>query len=99
PHAVCTLSLHDALPISQAHRRAHGVAAGVAVVVQSMVFGNMGEDSATGVAFTRDPVTGARSISGEFLVGAQGEEVISSAHTPAPDRKSTRLNSSHVKIS
>jgi len=55
---------------------------GTAVNVQSMVFGNMGEDSATGVAFTRDPSTGENVFYGEFLVNAQGEDVVAGIRTP-----------------
>jgi len=55
---------------------------GTAVTVQSMVFGNLGPDCATGVAFTRDPSTGARGIYGEFLPNAQGEDVVAGIRTP-----------------
>jgi pyruvate,orthophosphate dikinase len=55
---------------------------GTAVNVQTMVFGNMGEDSATGVAFTRDPATGENKFYGEFLVNAQGEDVVAGIRTP-----------------
>jgi pyruvate,orthophosphate dikinase len=55
---------------------------GTAVNVQSMVFGNMGDDSATGVAFTRDPSTGENAFYGEFLVNAQGEDVVAGIRTP-----------------
>ena len=55
---------------------------GTAVTVQSMVFGNLGDDCATGVAFTRDPSTGARGIYGEFLSNAQGEDVVAGIRTP-----------------
>jgi pyruvate,orthophosphate dikinase len=57
---------------------------GTAVNVQSMVFGNMGEDCATGVAFTRDPSTGANFFYGEYLVNAQGEDVVAGIRTPQP---------------
>lgn len=57
---------------------------GTAVNVQSMVFGNMGETSATGVAFTRDPSTGQNTFYGEFLTNAQGEDVVAGIRTPAP---------------
>ncbi|NQY95602.1 MAG: pyruvate, phosphate dikinase [Henriciella sp.] len=57
---------------------------GTAVNVQSMVFGNMGETSATGVAFTRDPSTGGNTFYGEFLTNAQGEDVVAGIRTPAP---------------
>src|ERR1700734_3603790 len=55
---------------------------GTAVSVQAMVFGNMGETSATGVAFTRNPSTGAKELYGEFLVNAQGEDVVAGIRTP-----------------
>ena len=57
---------------------------GTAVNVQSMVFGNMGEDSATGVAFTRDPSTGENEFYGEYLINAQGEDVVAGIRTPCP---------------
>ena len=57
---------------------------GTAVNVQSMVFGNMGEDSGTGVAFTRDPNTGERKLFGEYLMNAQGEDVVAGVRTPKP---------------
>ncbi|RMF72639.1 MAG: pyruvate, phosphate dikinase [Acidobacteria bacterium] len=57
---------------------------GTAVNVQAMVFGNLGEDCATGVAFTRDPATGEKRIFGEFLVNAQGEDVVAGIRTPQP---------------
>ena len=57
---------------------------GTAVNVQSMVFGNMGDDSATGVAFTRNPSTGENKFYGEFLVNAQGEDVVAGIRTPIP---------------
>lgn len=57
---------------------------GTGVNVQTMVFGNMGNDSATGVAFTRNPSTGNKAIFGEFLVNAQGEDVVAGVRTPQP---------------
>ncbi|PIW70588.1 MAG: pyruvate, phosphate dikinase, partial [Ignavibacteriales bacterium CG12_big_fil_rev_8_21_14_0_65_30_8] len=57
---------------------------GTAVNVQSMVFGNMGEDSGTGVAFTRDPATGSNVFYGEYLFNAQGEDVVAGIRTPNP---------------
>ncbi len=63
---------------------------GTAVNVQSMVFGNMGDDCATGVAFTRDPSTGEHRFFGEFLVNAQGEDVVSGIRTPQPINESSR---------
>lgn len=68
------------------YRELHSIPAswGTAVNVQSMVFGNMGDDSATGVAFTRDPSTGEKLFYGEFLVNAQGEDVVAGIRTPQP---------------
>ncbi|MEM7645295.1 MAG: pyruvate, phosphate dikinase, partial [Pseudomonadota bacterium] len=60
---------------------------GTAVNVQSMVFGNMGEDSGTGVAFTRDPSTGEKVFFGEYLMNAQGEDVVAGIRTPQPITK------------
>lgn len=57
---------------------------GTAVNVQSMVFGNMGEDCGTGVAFTRNPATGERKLFGEYLINAQGEDVVAGIRTPSP---------------
>lgn len=57
---------------------------GTAVNIVSMVFGNMGSDSGTGVAFTRDPFTGEKKVSGEFLMNAQGEDVVAGIRTPIP---------------
>ena len=63
---------------------------GTAVNVQAMVFGNMGETSATGVAFTRDPATGERAYYGEYLVNAQGEDVVAGIRTPQYLTKAAR---------
>lgn len=60
---------------------------GTAVNVQSMVFGNMGNTSGTGVAFTRNPATGAKGIFGEYLINAQGEDVVAGIRTPQPITK------------
>ena len=71
-------------PRAQTYRRLHDIPAtwGTAVNVQAMVFGNMGESSATGVAFTRNPSTGEKTLYGEFLVNAQGEDVVAGIRTP-----------------
>ncbi|MGC8830902.1 MAG: pyruvate, phosphate dikinase [Verrucomicrobiia bacterium] len=70
---------------------------GTAVNVQSMVFGNMGEDSATGVAFTRNPATGEPTFYGEYLVNAQGEDVVAGIRTPAPiNEESANDQSRHL---
>lgn len=71
-------------PRAKTWRRRHGIPAswGTAVNVQAMVYGNMGEDCATGVAFTRDPSTGAKEVFGEFLINAQGTDVLAGTHAP-----------------
>ncbi|MBA3635718.1 MAG: pyruvate, phosphate dikinase [Actinomycetota bacterium] len=68
------------------YRREFGIPddLGTAVTVMAMVFGNMGKDSATGVAFTRDPSTGEQGLYGEFLLNAQGEDVVAGTRTPRP---------------
>lgn len=63
---------------------------GTAVNVQSMVYGNMGNDCATGVAFTRNPSTGERKFYGEYLINAQGEDVVAGVRTPEPVAKMSR---------
>ncbi|MEM1287931.1 MAG: pyruvate, phosphate dikinase [Pseudomonadota bacterium] len=79
PRAVTYRALHD-----------YSEDWGTAVNVQAMVFGNMGQTSATGVAFTRDPSVGERKLYGEFLVNAQGEDVVAGIRTPQPLTKSAR---------
>ncbi len=71
------------------YRRLHAIPEswGTAVNVQGMVFGNMGDTSATGVAFTRNPSTGAKELYGEFLVNAQGEDVVAGIRTPRTSRR------------
>jgi pyruvate,orthophosphate dikinase len=73
-------------PRANTYRRLHDIPAnwGTAVNVQAMVFGNMGTDCATGVCFTRDPSTGENMFYGEFLVNAQGEDVVAGIRTPQP---------------
>lgn len=75
------------------YRRLHSIPEswGTAVNVQAMVFGNMGEDSATGVAFTRNPSTGKKELYGEFLVNAQGEDVVAGIRTPQNITENARL--------
>lgn len=65
---------------------------GTAVNIQTMVFGNMGDDSGTGVAFTRNPSTGENTFYGEFLINAQGEDVVAGIRTPEPLAKMSRWN-------
>jgi pyruvate, orthophosphate dikinase len=71
-------------PRAVTYRRLHDIPAdwGTAVNIQAMVFGNMGADCATGVAFTRNPSTGANELYGEYLVNAQGEDVVAGIRTP-----------------
>ncbi len=69
---------------------------GTAVNIQAMVFGNKGDESATGVVFTRDPSTGDKSLIGEFLVNAQGEDVVAGVRTPLPITQSSQNQSSQV---
>jgi pyruvate,orthophosphate dikinase len=73
-------------PRAQVYRRTYGIPddLGTAVNVVRMVFGNKGDDSGTGVAFTRDPSTGEQGLYGEFLPNAQGEDVVAGTRTPAP---------------
>jgi pyruvate,orthophosphate dikinase len=75
-----------------AYRRLHDIPDdwGTAVSIQAMVFGNMGEKSATGVVFTRNPSTGANELYGEFLVNAQGEDVVAGLRTPEPLTEAAR---------
>ena len=79
-------------PRAQTYRKINNIRGlvGTAANIQSMVFGNMGNDSGTGVAFTRDPTTGKNQIYGEFLVNAQGEDVVAGIRTPQPVAKMKR---------
>jgi len=83
------------------YRRLNNIPAewGTAVNVQSMVFGNMGDDCATGVAFTRNPSTGENVFYGEFLVNAQGEDVVAGIRTPRNLTKAERLESGNDQLS
>ncbi|WP_108662663.1 pyruvate, phosphate dikinase [Acuticoccus kandeliae] len=75
------------------YRRLHQIPErwGTAVTVQAMVFGNMGESSATGVAFTRNPSTGEKALYGEFLINAQGEDVVAGIRTPQDITEKARI--------
>ncbi|VVT20911.1 pyruvate, phosphate dikinase [Hoeflea sp. EC-HK425] len=75
------------------YRQLHDIPAswGTAVNVQAMVFGNLGDQSATGVAFTRNPSTGAKELYGEFLVNAQGEDVVAGIRTPQSITEAARI--------
>ena len=73
-------------PRARLYRRQYGIpdSLGTAVNVQSMVYGNLGDDCATGVAFTRNPATGENELYGEYLINAQGEDVVAGIRTPQP---------------
>ncbi len=71
---------------------------GTAVNVQSMVFGNLGEDCGTGVAFTRNPATGENVLYGEYLINAQGEDVVAGTRTPLPINKRQKGDSSDLSL-
>jgi pyruvate,orthophosphate dikinase len=83
------------------YRRLHAIPEswGTAVNVQAMVFGNMGEDSATGVAFTRNPSTGEKKLYGEFLINAQGEDVVAGIRTPQEITEAARIEAGSDKPS
>jgi pyruvate, orthophosphate dikinase len=83
------------------YRRVNGISEdlGTAVNIVAMVFGNMGDDSGTGVAFTRNPSTGERTFYGEFLVNAQGEDVVAGIRTPLSiDEMATRLPNAYTEL-
>jgi pyruvate,orthophosphate dikinase len=83
------------------YRRLHNIPEswGTAVNVQAMVFGNMGETSATGVAFTRNPSTGEKRLYGEFLINAQGEDVVAGIRTPQEITEQARVDAGSDKPS
>jgi pyruvate, orthophosphate dikinase len=83
------------------YRRLHNIPEswGTAVSVQAMVFGNMGDSSATGVAFTRNPSTGEKKLFGEFLMNAQGEDVVAGIRTPQEISEAARQEASSDKLS
>lgn len=87
-------------PRAITYRELHSIPAswGTAVNVQSMVFGNMGDDSATGVAFTRNPSTGEKAFYGEFLINAQGEDVVAGIRTPQPITKVAAAASGQLSL-
>lgn len=86
---------------AQSYRRIEGIPDdwGTACSVQSMVFGNMGEDSATGVAFTRNPGNGENAFYGEYLINAQGEDVVAGIRTPAPINESSKSEHNREQVS
>ncbi|HWV52405.1 pyruvate, phosphate dikinase [Pseudorhodoplanes sp.] len=86
---------------AKTYRRLHNIPEswGTAVNVQAMVFGNMGDDSATGVAFTRNPSTGEKTLYGEFLINAQGEDVVAGIRTPQEITEAARKEAGSDKPS
>ncbi|MBX9459390.1 MAG: pyruvate, phosphate dikinase [Rhizobium sp.] len=88
-------------PRAMTYRAMHNIPSdwGTAVSVQAMVFGNLGNASATGVAFTRNPSTGANELYGEFLVNAQGEDVVAGIRTPQSITEAARLETGSDKPS
>ena len=86
---------------AKTYRRLHNIPEswGTAVNVQAMVFGNMGDDSATGVAFTRNPSTGEKRLYGEFLINAQGEDVVAGIRTPQEITEAARKEAGSDKPS
>jgi pyruvate,orthophosphate dikinase len=80
-------------PRAQTYRRLNKISddLGTAVNVQTMVFGNLGDTSGTGVGFTRDPATGAKEFYGEFLMNAQGEDVVAGVRTPVPIKELEKI--------
>jgi pyruvate, orthophosphate dikinase len=91
PHEQLRLAINAVFrsfnnPRARYHRKSQGIPdhTGTAVNIQAMVFGNMGEQSATGVCFTRDPKNGEKIFFGEWLPNAQGEDVVAGTHTPLP---------------
>ena len=88
-------------PRAEVYRKMHGlpVSMGTAVNVQAMVFGNLGDDCATGVAFTRNPATGTAELYGEFLTNAQGEDVVAGIRTPEPlPELAKKLPEAHAEL-
>ena len=88
-------------PRANTYRRLHNIPEdwGTAVTVQAMVFGNRGDTSATGVAFTRDPSTGENILYGEFLINAQGEDVVAGIRTPQPISRAVRERQGGKRLS
>jgi len=87
--AICAVFRSWNNPRAISYRRMNGISSelGTAVSIQAMVYGNMGNDSATGVGFTRNPSTGDKEFYGEYLVNAQGEDVVAGIRTPLPIKK------------
>ena len=93
--AICAVFLSWESHRAKVYRKLNQIPSdwGTAVNVQSMVFGNMGDDCATGVVFTRNPSDGEKDIYGEYLINAQGEDVVAGTRTPQHITKKARINS------
>ncbi len=93
--AICAVFLSWESNRAKIYRKLNHIPSnwGTAVNVQSMVFGNMGNDCSTGVVFTRNPSNGAKEIYGEYLINAQGEDVVAGTRTPQNITKKARINS------
>ena len=99
--AICAVFLSWESHRAKVYRKINQIPSewGTAVNVQSMVFGNMGEDCATGVVFTRNPSNGAKDIYGEYLINAQGEDVVAGTRTPQHITKKARIESKQKQLS
>ncbi len=99
--AICAVFLSWESPRAKVYRKLNQIPSdwGTAVNVQSMVFGNMGNDCATGVVFTRNPSDGTKHIYGEYLINAQGEDVVAGTRTPQHITKKARVDSQQKKLS
>ena len=99
--AICAVFLSWESNRAKVYRKLNQIPSdwGTAVNVQSMVFGNMGDDCSTGVVFTRNPSNGAKDIYGEYLINAQGEDVVAGTRTPQHITKKARNESKQKKLS
>tara|TARA_Y100000590_G_scaffold174223_1_gene199245 strand:- start:1923 stop:4580 length:2658 start_codon:yes stop_codon:yes gene_type:complete len=99
--AICAVFLSWESNRAKIYRKLNKIPSdwGTAVNVQSMVFGNMGNDCATGVVFTRNPSDGSNDIYGEYLINAQGEDVVAGTRTPQHITKKARVNSNEKQLS
>ena len=99
--AICAVFLSWESHRAKVYRKLNQIPSdwGTAVNVQSMVFGNMGNDCATGVVFTRNPSDGKKEIYGEYLINAQGEDVVAGTRTPQYITKKARINSGAKELS
>ena len=99
--AICAVFLSWQSHRAKVYRKLNHIPSdwGTAVNIQSMVFGNMGNDCATGVVFTRNPSDGAKDIYGEYLINAQGEDVVAGTRTPQHITKKARINSKDKQLS